>query len=494
MVDIVRPLLSESMLIALVGGVLGIVFAWGGIHVLITSLPIDSALETFTSTPDLRVLAFALAATIASGLLSGLAPAIQASRLDLNSQLKSEGRTTFQGSHATARRGLVVAQVFLSLVLLIGAGLFIQSLQNLRTLDPGFNIEKMLVFSVDPTLMGYPPQRSLQFYRDLEERLQTVPGVDRAALALVRLLSGDEWDMSLSVEGYQAAPTKGAWAYFNAASPGLFSTLGIKVLYGREFTERDLISKQKIAVINQKFVDKYFGGKNPIGKHIGTGGDPGTQTDIEIVGVIADTKYMTMRDDTKENQMYWVPYTQMNGMAFDMTAYVKTRQDPELIAGAVRRAVQQLDSNVPVYAMRTFERQLGQSLAIERLVATLASGFAALATLLAAIGLYGVLAFNVAQRTREIGIRMALGAGTRNVTWMVMRDVLLLLSVGVGLALPATWAMSKYVESQLYGVKSSDPLTVCGAALLLSAVAALAGYIPALRAARVDPVQALRYE
>ena len=324
--------------------------------------------------------------------------------------------------------------------------------------------------------------------------MRGLPGFENAGLALVRLLSADEWDDGLSVEGFHAPVGKNAWAYFNAVSPGLMPTLGVHLIAGRNFNQNDLTSAHRVAIVNQKFVDKYFGKQNPLGRHIGAGIAPGTKLDIEIVGVMANTKYMSLRDDPDDGQTYWLPYAQMNGNAFGMTAYVKTQQDPQEIAGAVRRLLRDLDPNVPLYNMVTFSQQMDQSLALERLVARLASGFGLLATLLAAIGLYGVLAFNVGQRTREIGVRIALGAQTADVAWMVLRDVLLLVGIGVGLAIPAAWAVSTLVQSQLYGIQPNDPLTIAMAALLLSAVGALAGYLPARRASRIDPVQALKYE
>jgi len=489
---IIRLLLTESMVIAAAGGIFGLAVAWGGARVLIASLPVQNAIDNFSAAPNARVLAFAMGMTLLAGAASGLAPALKASRVDLNSQLKS-GSRTLQGGQATARRGLVVIQVFLSMLLLMGAGLFIRTLRNLRHIDPGFRIEHELVFSVDPTLNGYTRQRSAEFYRELDARLRTLPGVENAGLALVRLLNGDEWDMGITVEGYHPPAGKDAWAYFNAASPGLFPTLGARLLAGRNFTESDLTSPRKVAIVNEAFVEKYFGGRNPIGRHLGEGVNPGTKTDIEVIGVITNMKYTSMRDDEKSGEEWWIPWTQM-GFASEMSAYVQTRQNIDVIGGAVRRVVREIDPNVPVYDLRSFGAQLNESLALERLVASLAAGFGTLATLLAAIGLYGVLAFNVGQRTREIGIRIALGAGNANVVWMVMRDVLLLFALGVGLAVPASYALAGVVRSELYGVGPHDPLSTAGGALLLAAVAAMAGYWPARRASRVDPVKALKYE
>jgi predicted permease len=293
------------------------------------------------------------------------------------------------------------------------------------------------------------------------------------------------------VEGYQPKPGEDMSPYYNAVSPGYYATLGLKLLAGREFLPSDIGSPHKVGIVNEKWAKKYFGGLNVVGRHFGFGGDPGTKTDIEIVGVVKDAKYDNMRDSV--NAQNFVLYDQTDNLN-DVTVYVRTQLKPEQMFATVRGTVHDLDANLPVYGMRTLDDQLDQSLVVERLTAFLATVFGFLATLLAAIGLYGVMAYNVGRRTREIGIRIALGAPSPTVLWLVMREVLVMVGLGVVVALPAAWGLARLVQSQLYGIAPSDPLSMAAATFSILLVAALAGYIPALRATRVDPIRALRYE
>jgi predicted permease len=305
------------------------------------------------------------------------------------------------------------------------------------------------------------------------------------------LLDGNEWDSSVTVEGYSAK--QGEWInpHMQFASPGYFATLGIPVLLGRDFTTRNEKGGPSVAIINQRFVDRYFGGRSPLGRHIGMGGDPGTKTDIEVVGVIRDTRYESLRDEVPI-EMYR-PYRQMEFVQ-GMTAYVRAAGDPTAVFAAMRQAVQQVDANVPVYRERTLAQQLDKSLMSERLLASLSTVFGGLATILAAIGLYGVMAYMVVRRTREIGIRMALGAGGSTVIWLVMREVLMLAVGGVAIGLVASWGATRWISTQLFGIQPTDVLTMAGAALGIAAVAVLAGYLPARRAVGIDPMRALRWE
>ena len=325
----------------------------------------------------------------------------------------------------------------------------------------------------------------------MTDRLQQIPGVTNVTLAVMTLLDGNEWDSSVSVEGYSAKAGEWINPHMQFASPGYFATLGIPTLLGRDFTDRDVLGSPKVGIVNQRFVDRYFGGQSPIGRHVGMGGDPGTKLDIEIIGVVKDARYESLRDEIPY-QLYR-PYRQM-GFVSGMTVYARVAGDPASIFPAMRQAVQQVDANVPVYGMRTLAQQLDKSLLSERMLASLSGVFGIIATLLAAIGLYGVMAFMVARRTREIGIRMALGAGGPNVIWLVMREVLVLAGCGVAIGLIAAYASTRLVSTQLFGIQPTDVLTMIGAALGIAAVAALAGYIPARRAVTIDPMLALRWE
>jgi predicted permease len=388
------------------------------------------------------------------------------------------------------RKALVVAQVALSLLLLIGSGLFIRSLTNLKDINPGFHSENLVAVGVDPTMNGYKPERSLEFYRQLSQRMKELPGVRAASFAVVPLLDNNEWDSSVTVDGYTAKLGEAVDPHMEYVAPGFFDTMRIG-LRGRDFTDRDRKDSPLVAIVNERFAKKYFGGSNPIGRRIGMGMNPGTKTDIEIVGVAQDTRYENLR--TEIPYEVYCPYLQMI-LPQSMTAYIRAEADPENLFSSMRRAVHEIDSNVPVYRMRTMTEQVDGSLMSERLLAALSTAFGLLATLLAAIGLYGVMAYMVTQRTREIGIRVALGAKGGNIAGLVMREVMLLAAAGIGVGLPAAAALTRLAKALFYGVTPNDPLTVILAAVSVAATAFAAGYLPSRRAARVDPMRALRWE
>jgi predicted permease len=489
--QVISQLITESLLLSVGGGIAGFALAVWLDKLLVSFIPSGDTPVVISTIPDWNVLLFTTAVTIFTGILFGLAPALQASRPDLAGTLKDQAGAVVGGGSIRLRKILVIGQVALSLLLLIGAGLFIRSLQNLRDLDPGFRLQNLVSFTVDPHMNGYPDTRTMHFFRQLREGMDGLPGVHSASLAVVPILAGDEWDSSITVEGYPRKQGEQMNPHMNYIAPNFFKTLGIPVQLGRDFNERDEMNAPKVAVVNQKFVKRFFGDRNPIGRHIGMGNDPGAKTDITIVGVAGDTKYEDLRQDIPIE--LYLPYTQVD-FATEMTAYVRTTQPSSAAFASLRGLVHNLDSNLPMYNVRTMVDQADKTLVTERLVASLASSFGVLATILAAIGLYGVMAYTVTRRTREIGIRMALGARRGDVAWLVMREVLLLLGIGLVIGIPAALGLSRFVQAQLYGIKPADAGTMAMAILGIAGVATLAGYLPGRRATRVDPMQALRWE
>ncbi len=488
---IISQLLVESLTLAFAGGTAGLLLAIWMDRALLNFLPAGDAPLTISTTPDWRILAFNLGVSLLTGVIFGLAPALQSTRPHLAGTLKDQVGSIAGGTSVGLRKTLVAAQVTLSLLLLIGAGLFIRSLSNLKDLDPGFRTANLIGFAVDPPMNGYKQERSLDFYRQLREHLDAIPGVESSSLAVMPVLSGNEWDSSIAVEGFQHKPSDTPDPHMQFISPDYFATMNIPILLGRDFRMTDGRGAPMVCIVNEKFARKFFKDGLAVGKHIGMGGDPGTKLDIEIIGVVRDTKYESMRDEVPLE--VYRPYHQME-FVLGMYAYVRTARQPEQAFSSIRRVVNDLDPNLPLYQMKTIEAQMEDSLITERLVATLSTGFGILATLLAAIGLYGVMAYLVAQRTREIGVRMALGAASGDVVWLVMKDVLILAGIGIAVGLPAALALTRVVKSQLYGIQPNDTLTIVASTLGIACVALLAGYVPARKASRVDPMRALRWE
>jgi predicted permease len=487
--QLVRQLLVESLLLAFLGGIAGVAVAVGLTRGLLALVPSEGNPLLIQASPDVRVLGFTFGLTLLTGVLFGLLPALRASRPDPWTTLKDTvGAVAGAGGSLFLRKGLVTAQVALSFLLLFGAGLFVRSLQNLKTTDTGVALDNLVTFQLAPALNGYTPERGNQFYTDLLERLRSAPGVTSAGLAAVPILAGDEWDNTMSVEGHKPADGEDMQAFMNALSPGYFKTMQIPILEGRDFRASDQGEEWKVAIVNQRFARHFFKGGSAIGKRIGSGGGPNAVLDIEIIGVAADSLYEGPREGVR--RQVFVP-AWGRGSA---TIYVRTASESAGAYSLIRSEVRRLDAAMPIFELKTVQRQLDETLLSDRLIALLSAGFGLLATLLASVGLYGVMAFVVARRRKELGIRLAIGARPSSVIWMVMREVLILLAIGLAIGVPAALALGRYVSSQLYGIEPQDPGIALATMALLTLVSAAAGLIPAHRASRINPIMALRYE
>ena len=486
---LVKQLLVESLVLSCLGGLVGLGLAVVLTRGLLALVPSEGQPLLVSANPDGRILAFAMCLTFATGIVFGLLPALRASRPDPWTTLKDTvGSIAGTGGSLFLRKGLVTAQVALSFLLLFGAGLFVKSLQNLKTTDTGVALDNLVTFQLAPALSGYTETRAVQFNRDLLERLRTAPGVKSAAIAMVPILSGNEWDSSTAVEGHTYADGEDQQAFMNALSPGYFETMRIPILEGRDFRQSDISERPTVAIVNRRFAEHFFKGKSALGKRLGRGGGPKTKLTIEIIGVVADSLYEGPREGVR--RQVFVPNWGRNSAAF----YVRASTGSSSAFNVIKNEVRQLDATMPVYEMKTLEAQLDETLLTDRLIALLSAGFGLLATLLASIGLYGVMAFVVARRRKELGIRLALGAQAGLVIWLVMREVLLLLTIGLAVGVPAGLALGRYVAAQLYGIQPNDPWMAGSTMVLLAVVSIAAGLIPAHRASRIDPIMALRCE
>ena len=492
--QLVRQLLLESMLLALLGGAAGLLVAQWTLDLVVSLLP-AFATAGFVFTLDRSALLFAAALTVATGLLFGLFPAIHSTRPDLAVALKGQsGQPSGARGAARFRTSLATAQIALSLALLIAAGLFTRSLMNVSRVELGVKAESLLTFSVSPSLNGYKAEKSLAFFDQLEDNLRALPGVTGVTSALVPLLGGNNWGNSVSVEGFTQTPDTNNNASYNEVSPGFFRTVGMPLIAGREFLPSDAKESAKVAIVNEAFAKKFNLGRDVVGKHIGAGDNPMTQKlDIEIVGFVQDAKYSEVKREIPPQ--YFRPTRQgstpqVGSLAF----YVRTSGDPHQFLTAIPRVVAELDPNLPIEGLRTMDEQIRQNVFLDRMISVLSAAFAVLATLLAAVGLYGVLAYTVTQRTREIGLRMALGADASRVRAMILRQVGVMTMVGGAIGLVSAAWLGRLSQSLLYQMKGYDPLVLAGATVALVLVALAAGFIPANRASKVDPMLALRYE
>ena len=487
--QLVKQLLLESCLLAVVGGLAGLLVARWTLALIGSLLPVDAA-TTLTFALDGTMILFATALSLGTGVLFGLFPALHSTRPDLASTLKTQaGQPSGARAASRFRTSLVVSQIALSMALLACAGLFIKSLINVSRVDLGIKIDHLLTFRIAPRLNGYTPERSRELAARLEDELRTIPGVSTATGSMVPLLSGSNWGSNVTVQGFQAGPDTDTNANFNEIGPDYFKTLAIPMLAGREFTISDSIGAPKVVVINEAFLKKFNLGRDAVGMRMKRGG--GTDLDLEIVGIVPNAKYADVKE--KVQPVFYTPYRQDSQIGA-LNFYLRTSGDPETVLKAVPPVVARVDPNLPVVDLRTMPQQVRENVFLDRLISLLSTAFAGLATLLAAVGLYGVLAYTVSQRIREFGLRMALGADPSRVRRLVLGQVARLAVVGGAIGLLLAGGAGYGLRAQLSELQSYDPFVLASAAVFLGLVALGAGLIPAVRASRIDPMRALRYE
>ncbi len=489
---IIRQVFTESMLLAFLGGTAGLMLGYLGRNIIPSLFEDSWRASSLDAEFDWRVFAFAFAITVVTGLLFGVAPAFRSTRTDVNAGLKETGRATAARPKALLGKSLVVLQVSLSLLLLVGAGLFLRTLINLKSTAIGFNPEHILLFQLEPPRIRYANQQRVDLFRQIEEKVGALPGVQSATASSEALLAHNVTDECFVPSD---KPTKGHHepTMTNFVGSRFFETIGIPILQGRGFSARDTATAPKVAIVNRQLANKFFGQSNPIGRSISTCDSDSTvaATPIAIVGVAADAKYDNLRDAAPPTM--YIPYSQL-GDVESMTFEIKTAASTASVVAELRDAVRSVDKDLPMLEVRTQTQQIDAILSEERVFATLTTGFGLVALILSSIGIYGIMAYTVSRRTNEIGIRMALGAQARDVLAMVLGETSLLTCVGIGLGLAAAAGLTRILATLLFGLKPTDVATFTGAALLLLIIALIAGLAPARRAASVDPMQALRHE
>ncbi len=487
---LVGQLLLESCLLAVFGGLGGLLVAGWTLKIIATMLPADAS-DFLAFQLDWPVMAFAAVLSLVTGVLFGLFPALHSTRPDLATTLKgTAGQSSGARFASRFRTGLVVGQMALSMALLASAGLFTKSLFNVSRVDLGIEVDHLVTFAISPQLNGYAPERSKAIFEQVETDIAALPGVTMVTASMVPMLGGSSWGGSVNVEGFEAGPDTDRSSRLNAVGPGYFSTLGIPLVSGREFEAADRLGAPKVAVVNETFAKKFGLGRNAVGALMRPGGLSGA-LDIEIIGLVKDAKYSEVKGAAPP--LYFTPYRQAESIGA-MSFYVRTAIDPEQFLRSVQGVISRIDADLPVEDLRTMPQQVRENVFIDRFISTMSAAFGVLATLLAAIGLYGVLAFTVAQRTREFGLRMALGANAARVRVLVLRQVGVMALVGGLLGLALGWVIGDGAQSILFEMEGADPLVFAAAFVTLGVVALGAGLVPAIRASRVDPMKALRWE
>jgi predicted permease len=490
--EIAGQFLTEALLLALTGAMCGLLFGSFTLQLLLTQIQAGSDGPSYflTSHLELPVLFFSLGISLLTGLLFGSYPAWEAARASVAATLKDEGNQSSGTRRVTSiRKMLVAGQVVVAAILLVPAGLFLKSVVNLLHVDLGIRTQNVLTYSLSPVLNGYSPEQSRALFERVETEIAAIPGVSSVSAAMVPVMGNSRWGNDLAIEGRAASEAQNSpHAWFNEIGPGYFGKMGIPLIAGREFSESDNSAGAKVAVVNEEFVRQFYPNRNPVGMHFGAWN---TSPDIEVVGVVKDSHYASVRE--KPYPAYYVPWRQDKKIG-TLSFYVRTALPTASMIAPVRAALAQIDRDLPAEHLQPLEDQINSTISNDRIVLRLTSAFAILATLLAMLGLYGVMSHSVTRRTSEIGIRMAIGASPASIRGMILREMLRILGIGLGLGIPAALALGRYTESQLYGVQSYDTQVVVYAALALSVTAIAAAYLPARRASLVSPMSALRHQ
>jgi predicted permease len=488
--QVIRQLFIESVVLAMAGGAAGLLLSIWLTRGLMRFLPYDPEALALSTAPDMRVLLFTAAVTLATAIVFGMLPAFRGSRIPASATLREEaGSVTSGQGHVRVRKAFVALQVSLSLLLLVGAGLFVRTLDNLRSVDLGFTTENVAMFGVRPATQ-YDDARKLQVFRALIEGLAAVPGVRAVGANTTRLLTGGRWDSQLTIPGFTPKDGNIPWSFFNAITPGYFEALGIPITGGRDFSWSDWGGSRKLCLVNDELVKAYFDRAQPLGRQMGQGRN--VTADTEIVGVFKDARYHDVRGEIPRQTFVNLDSRIRNVGA--LTVYARIQGDPRQVMPLLREKTRAVDSGLVVFDMRTMDEQLDRRLANERMLSFLSSGFALLATVLAIVGLHGVLSFIVTRRTREIGIRIALGARQGAVVRLVMGEMLLVILFGLAVGVAAAYATGKYVQTQLFGVQAADAVVFVVSVSILLAAALIASFAPAWRASRISPQRALRFD
>jgi predicted permease len=490
--QLMSQLMTESMVLAVLGGAVSLLVAQWTMTGISMLLPAEvSSVMAFSI--DTRVMLFAAALALATGFVFGLFPALHSTRPDLIAAIRAgAGQIAGGGAAAKFRTVLVTLQITLSMALLASAGLFVKSLMNVSKVDLGMQLDNVVTFALSPARVGYDTARAGVLNRRIEEELKAMPGVIGATSSMVPILAGSNWGTDVRVQGFECGPDTDCNSNYSEVGPDYFKTMQVQMVSGRDILESDIAGGTPVAVVNEAFAEKFGLGKDAVGKYMGRRGR-GDSLNVLIVGVVPNVGYSDVKVEEGPRPVFYSPWRQNTRTTF-MNFYVRTSLPPTQMLGQIGPVIKQIDPSLPVEELKTMPQQIRENIFLDRMISILSACFAVLATLLAAVGLYGVLAYSVAQRTREIGVRMALGANAHRVQGMVLRQVAVMIAIGGTLGLVAAYGLGKMAQSMLFEIQAHDPLALGAAVVLLTLVALTAGYLPARRASRVDPMHALRYD